>query len=152
MKQLRENAGLTLIEVLVATMVLAVGILSIITVYFAAGHFGRQAIRQSEAARLSRDVANYMERQTTTWMDLVAMKSPPANRIHSEDLAPYPFRSSANLVWRCRVRRYPTWKDESGLYVLDVAIHADDNGDRTFDLEPDDTPVATFVTLVRTKP
>ena len=63
----RNTAGMTLLEVLIAIFVLGIGIMAVTSLVFVAGQFGRQAVRHTEAARLARAVANYLETMDGPW-------------------------------------------------------------------------------------
>ena len=144
---LRERTGLTLVEVLVATMVLTVGILAVISIFFAGGRLGRRSVRRAEAARLGRAVANYMERQTDP--ERLVTDSPIYS--HTVGTGWSGDASPVNLVWQCAVSEHLSESStDARLYTLNITVSADADGYGQFDAE--DTPVATFVTQMAPRP
>ena len=153
----RRAAGVTLPEVLIAIFVLGIGIMAVTSLVFIAGHFGRQAVRHTEAARIARAVANYLETMDGPWWDRFA--PPPASFVEivsrkdsswsprwpvtnpdsswPKDLRPNytnrpaPKRDGEPLVWYCMIRRLQV---QTNIYQLDITVYADADADEELDL------------------
>ena len=161
----RNTAGMTLLEVLIAIFVLGIGIMAVTSLVFIAGHFGRQAVRHTEAARIARAVANYLETMDGPWWgQLAAITHPTFVVIQSKDpnwpldLQPnytvrggtpptggWPARDGEPLVWRGVISSLSM---QTKLYQLDITVRADTNVNQLFDAPKVDPPVRTFVTQI----
>ena len=160
----RNTAGMTLLEVLIAIFVLGIGIMAVTSLVFVAGQFGRQAVRHTEAARIARAVANYLETTRGTWWDDLDSSNPPFVEIRSKDtrwpldLQPnytvrggtpptggWPARDGEPLVWRGVISSLSM---QTKLYQLDITVRADTNVNQLFDAPKVDPPVRTFVTQI----
>ena len=135
----RSTAGMTLLEVLIAIFVLGIGIMAVTSLVFVAGHFGRQAVRHTEAARIARAVANYIETMDGPWWDRFA--PPPASFVEilsrkdatwsprwpgswwPKDLQPNytnrpaPKRDGEPLVWYCMIS---SLQAQTNIYQLNI--------------------------------
>ena len=165
----RRAAGMTLPEVLIAIFVLGIGIMAVISLVFAAGHFGRQAVRHTEAARISRAVANFFETMDGPWWSAFDASPPVSSmKILSHQMpAPNPkelrpnytkrngtsARDGEPLVWRCIIARSAD-PQLTKLYELRITVSSDADLDERFDArdfvgdQDADPPVRTFVTQI----
>ena len=167
----RSAAGVTLPEVLIAIFVLGIGIMAVISLVFAAGHFGRQAVRHTEAARISRAVANFFETMDGPWwsafdppssvstMEILSQQMPAPNPPEKELRPNYTMRNGTSardgepLVWRCIIAR-SAYPQLTKLYELRITVSSDADLDERFDArdfvgdQDADPPVRTFVTQI----
>lgn len=119
------EAGLTLVEVLVAIVILGVGVMSMLSVFFAAGRFSSNAARDNDACRIIEAVLDY-SMEFPDWA-VVAQES----SVLSPIVTPM-----GGLVWRLDATQDPSsGTDESlaNVWLLKLRVAADSNDNGTFE-------------------
>ena len=134
-----RDRGLSMIEVVVAMMVFAVGICSAVSVGYVASHWGTRARAEMEASRLARALYDYARRTDPS----------PGDTLSSPDQA-FEFESPMQLVWQVEVRDGPSLDTRSQT----ITVSRDTDGDGAFDLydpptDGGDETVAVFNALLR---
>ncbi len=134
-----RDRGLSMIEVLVALMIFAVGICSAVSVGYVATHWGTKARAEMEASRLARALYDYARRA-----------DPSVGETLCSPDAAFEFESPVALVWEIDVAA----GSAPGLRSLKVTISRDTNGNGAFDPyvvspESGDETVAVFNAEIR---
>ena len=124
------ESGLTMLEVLVGIVVLAIGLMSMLAVFFSAAHFSASAAQENTACRISAAVFDYCL-MDPDW----ATAAPRTNNALSPIVTP-----DENLVWELSAQsgatHHPGDASYTGVWRLRLRIAADSNDNGTY--EPQD--------------
>ena len=114
---MRNNAGVTLIEILVASIVLSIVVLSAGTIYVSSV---KEARRATDEARVQSEAAGALDHMYNNLMGAtdmqIALVGPPAITVYrGPDGTPPTLRYVYNLPTRC-IRYYPNYDTAPGTY------------------------------------
>jgi len=142
-----KTRGMTLVEVLIATMIVMVAVLSVSAVYLYSGKETVRAIRQAEAARLAQAIRMYAVQEfvnptTAVVIDVPAVNNTdvvPADMFGGPETLPNRLISTpVRLVWRFKITGGAVDKGVHQ-HAVTVWICVDIDGNNIVSLEPDET-------------
>jgi type II secretory pathway pseudopilin PulG len=150
----RDNStrGMTLVEVLIATLIVMVAVLSVSAVYLMSGRETSHAVIEAEAARMAEVLHSYIVHQyvnaaTGVVTDAATPVGPDSFTAptlgNQPDMRPnYLINTPQRLTWRFRIDPGATDKGvRQHIATVEISLDSDRNGV----VSPGDDPLGTYV-------
>ncbi len=122
-RRISNESGLTMLEVMVAIVVLAIGLMSMLAVFFSAAHFSTSAAQENTACRISAAVFDYCL-ENPDWATAADRTNNPLSHIVTPD---------EGLVWELSAGAHPGDASYTDVYLLKLRIAADSNDNGTYE-------------------